>query len=151
MRSQGVPIRAIAPIVVEDYSAWCAEHEDPEEARAAHAGRRRGAVAAGRNEPCWCGSGRKYKKCCGPAPGRPMHDPQGYKLGDGLRVAPPARLSLHGQRIDHCLLTKVSVPVKHQRSRHIGAVVKGSDTEPCSSELLFDPENTLAGATADMA
>lgn len=18
-----------------------------------------------RNEPCWCGSGRKYKKCCG--------------------------------------------------------------------------------------
>ena len=19
----------------------------------------------GRNEPCWCGSGRKYKKCCG--------------------------------------------------------------------------------------
>jgi tetratricopeptide (TPR) repeat protein len=20
----------------------------------------------GRNEPCWCGSGRKYKKCCGP-------------------------------------------------------------------------------------
>jgi hypothetical protein len=30
MRSQGVPIRAIAPIVVEDYAAWCAEHdEDP--------------------------------------------------------------------------------------------------------------------------
>lgn len=25
----------------------------------------------GRNEPCWCGSGRKYKKCCGaPSPGR---------------------------------------------------------------------------------
>lgn len=23
----------------------------------------------GRNEPCWCGSGRKYKRCCG-APGR---------------------------------------------------------------------------------
>ncbi|WP_200834412.1 SEC-C metal-binding domain-containing protein [Amycolatopsis alkalitolerans] len=22
----------------------------------------------GRNEPCWCGSERKYKKCCG-APG----------------------------------------------------------------------------------
>jgi preprotein translocase subunit SecA len=19
----------------------------------------------GRNDPCWCGSGRKYKKCCG--------------------------------------------------------------------------------------
>ncbi|MET8877702.1 SEC-C domain-containing protein [Nocardia sp. NPDC004604] len=24
----------------------------------------------GRNEPCWCGSGRKYKKCCG----RPLNE-----------------------------------------------------------------------------
>ena len=82
MRSQGVPIRAIAPIVVEDFVAWCAEHdEDPEEARAAYAAHltRDGEVIAwppGRNEPCWCGSGRKYKKCCGPAPARPMHDPE---------------------------------------------------------------------------
>jgi tetratricopeptide (TPR) repeat protein len=38
MRSHGVPIRAVAPIVVEDYVAWCVEHdEDPEEARAAYA------------------------------------------------------------------------------------------------------------------
>lgn len=22
----------------------------------------------GCNDPCWCGSGRKYKKCCGPVP-----------------------------------------------------------------------------------
>jgi hypothetical protein len=21
-----------------------------------------------RNDPCWCGSGRKYKSCCGPVP-----------------------------------------------------------------------------------
>jgi tetratricopeptide (TPR) repeat protein len=81
MRSQGVPIRAIAPIVVEDYAAWCAEHdEDPEEARAVYAAHRMrdgGAISwpPGRNEPCWCGSGRKYKKCCGPARAQPMHDP----------------------------------------------------------------------------
>ena len=38
MRSKGVPIRTVAPIVVEDYVAWCAEQEeDPEEARAAYA------------------------------------------------------------------------------------------------------------------
>jgi len=80
MRSQGVPIRAVAPIIVEDYIAWCADHdEDPEEARAAYAAYRMtdGEVIAwppGRNEPCWCGSGHKYKKCCGPAPTRPMHD-----------------------------------------------------------------------------
>jgi hypothetical protein len=82
MRSHGMPIRAVAPIVVEDYVAWCAEHdEDPEEARAAYALHRISEGEGipwppGRNEPCWCGSGRKYKKCCGPAPARPMHDPE---------------------------------------------------------------------------
>jgi tetratricopeptide (TPR) repeat protein len=82
MSSHGMPIRAVAPIVVEDYVAWCAEHdEDPEEARAAYALHRISEGEGipwppGRNEPCWCGSGRKYKKCCGPAPARPMHDPE---------------------------------------------------------------------------
>ncbi|MGO9907214.1 MAG: SEC-C metal-binding domain-containing protein [Solirubrobacteraceae bacterium] len=82
MRNQGVPIRAVAPIIVDDYLAWCDEHdEDPEQARASYAAHRmsNGEVIAwppGRNEPCWCGSGRKYKKCCGPALARPMHDPE---------------------------------------------------------------------------
>ena len=81
MRGQGIPIHAVAPIVVEDYLAWCSERdEDPEEARAAYAVDRmtHGEAIAwppGRNQPCWCGSGRKYKKCCGPAPPRPMHEP----------------------------------------------------------------------------
>jgi tetratricopeptide (TPR) repeat protein len=80
MRSQGMPIRAVAPIVIEDFLAWCAEHdEDPEEARPTYAVHRMTAGEVitwppGRNEPCWCGSGRKYKKCCGPAPARPMHE-----------------------------------------------------------------------------
>ena len=82
MRSQGVPIRAVAPIIVEDYVAWCAEHDEaPEEARAAYAAHRMNDGEAvpwppRRNEPCWCGSGRKYKKCCGPARARPMHHPE---------------------------------------------------------------------------
>jgi tetratricopeptide (TPR) repeat protein len=81
MRSQGMPIRAVAPIVVEDFVAWCAEQdEDPEEARAAYAVDRMSEGDAipwppGRNEACWCGSGHKYNKCCGPARARPMHDP----------------------------------------------------------------------------
>jgi tetratricopeptide (TPR) repeat protein len=80
MRGQGVPIRAIAPIIVGDFVTWCSEHdEDPEEARAAYAMHLTGDGEVvpwppGRNEPCWCGSGRKYKKCCGPARARPMHD-----------------------------------------------------------------------------
>jgi preprotein translocase subunit SecA len=27
----------------------------------------------GRNEPCPCGSGRKYKKCCGASTGPTLH------------------------------------------------------------------------------
>jgi tetratricopeptide (TPR) repeat protein len=82
MRSQGMPIRAVAPIVIEEFLAWCAEHdEDPEEARAAYAAHcmRDGDAISwppGRNQPCWCGSGRRYKKCCGPVPARPTHDAQ---------------------------------------------------------------------------
>ena len=82
MRAHGVRVRAIAPILVEDYVAWCAEHDEhPEDARAAYAADR---MAAGdvipwppeRNESCWCGSQRKYKKCCGGAPAGPMHEPE---------------------------------------------------------------------------
>jgi len=38
LRAQGVQVRAVAPIVVEAYIAWCQENgEDPEEARASYA------------------------------------------------------------------------------------------------------------------
>lgn len=40
----------------DDYASWLAEEGYGVE------------WPPGRNEPCWCGSGRKYKKCCG-APG----------------------------------------------------------------------------------
>lgn len=80
MRAHGVNVRAIAPIHVDDYAAWCVENdEEPEDARAHYAAQRFADGDAtpwppSRNEPCWCGSGRKYKKCCGPAPPGPMHD-----------------------------------------------------------------------------
>jgi SEC-C motif len=70
----GFPGLAIAPIRVGPFTAWCAEkgqEPDSSEARAEYAAH----LAAtgdpdvtswppGRNQPCWCGSGRKYKKCC---------------------------------------------------------------------------------------
>lgn len=40
----------------DDYAAWLAEQGNGVE------------WPPGRNDPCWCASGRKYKKCCG-APG----------------------------------------------------------------------------------
>ncbi|GAA1637137.1 SEC-C metal-binding domain-containing protein [Actinoplanes couchii] len=72
---------SIAPIRVGDFLAWCAERgENPGEARAGYAAdfartRPEQLISwpPGRNEPCWCGSARKYKKCCG-APRTGDHD-----------------------------------------------------------------------------
>ena len=81
LRAHGAHVRAIAPILVDDYTSWCeASDTDPEEGRARYAAERLldGDVVPwppGRNEACWCGSQRKYKKCCGPAPPAPMHRP----------------------------------------------------------------------------
>ncbi|HVA75506.1 MAG TPA: SEC-C domain-containing protein [Acidimicrobiales bacterium] len=49
--------------------------------------RRRYGVAAGQKRPCWCGSGLKYKACCGPIPPAPESTggefplPNGYQQG----------------------------------------------------------------------
>jgi hypothetical protein len=66
---------AVAPLSVEELVAWAADQGyDPDsgEARSMYAAElhRTGRSIAwppGRNEPCWCRSGRKYKRCCGRA------------------------------------------------------------------------------------
>ena len=70
----GVPGLTIAPVRVAPFTEWCAEQgqqPDSAEARAHYAAylssQRDPALIAwppGRNEPCWCGSGYKYKRCC---------------------------------------------------------------------------------------
>ena len=58
---------------VEEYAEFAdREGNDPAEsatraAYGAHLGylERTRPWPPGRNEPCWCGSGKKYKKCCG--------------------------------------------------------------------------------------
>lgn len=72
LRAQGVRRLALAPIAIDGYLPWCAEHgRDPErsDSRAAYATElvEHDTVhpwPPQRNEPCWCGSARKYKKCC---------------------------------------------------------------------------------------
>lgn len=44
--------------VVEELRRWC-------EANAPRLAQKRAPAKAGRNDPCPCGSGRKFKKCCG--------------------------------------------------------------------------------------
>lgn len=78
LRETGSARLLIAPLRAAELDQWVAGHEpdeeEPAQLRARYAadlGRdpsRTIAWPPGRNEPCWCGSGRKYKKCCG-APG----------------------------------------------------------------------------------
>ena len=51
-----------ACFVVQDLRVWWLEH-------APRPATRRVEAAPGRNDPCPCGSGRKFKKCCGAAAG----------------------------------------------------------------------------------
>ena len=63
----------IAPIRIPAFLAWCQEKgRDPANDRAGYsaalAQRRDPTLIAwppARNQRCWCGSGRKYKQCCG--------------------------------------------------------------------------------------
>jgi SEC-C motif/Tetratricopeptide repeat len=72
LKAQGVARLALTPIPIDNYISWCAEHgRDPEQSdnRASYATEllHRNIVQPWppeRNQPCWCGSERKYKKCC---------------------------------------------------------------------------------------
>jgi tetratricopeptide (TPR) repeat protein len=63
----------VVPLTVERVVALAQANDfDPEaaeaRARAAYEVAQEGGALAwppGRNDPCWCGSGKKYKKCCG--------------------------------------------------------------------------------------
>lgn len=79
LRAQGARVHAISPLPVDELIAYCQSRDlDPEESRAAFAAEQSRIGRAvpwppTRNQPCWCGSNRKYKKCCGAAPAVPMH------------------------------------------------------------------------------
>lgn len=63
-------VDAVVPSLVAIHAHWLAQRQLPPAAAdfAAHTPVRRAGPKVGRNEPCPCGSGRKYKKCCGVAP-----------------------------------------------------------------------------------
>lgn len=74
----GIPGLAIAPLRVAPFTAWCTENAkepDSAETRAEYAAHLASSAdpdvlswPPARNEHCWCGSGHKYKKCCGAKP-----------------------------------------------------------------------------------
>jgi len=82
-RRMEATLRGLRPKLVElrlnELVPWCEERSlDPDDARASFAADelRRGNAAAwppSRNELCWCGSGTKYKKCCGAVTARATH------------------------------------------------------------------------------
>lgn len=72
LKAQGVARLALTPLTIDGYLAWCTEHDrDPEDSdnRASYATEllEQGIThpwPPERNQPCWCRTGRKYKKCC---------------------------------------------------------------------------------------
>lgn len=74
----GMSRLSVVPVRSDEFVPWVAENapdeHDPSQLRAqyaAHVSRdpsRAISWPPGRNDPCWCGSDRKFKKCCG-APG----------------------------------------------------------------------------------
>jgi tetratricopeptide (TPR) repeat protein len=72
LRAAGAARLSLTPIAIDRYLAWCADQGcDPEDSdsRAAYARVLLGdgvtqSWPPGRNDPCWCRSARKYKKCC---------------------------------------------------------------------------------------
>ena len=72
LKAKGVKRLSLTPIQVDDYLAWCTEHDrDPDhpDTRASYSTTLLGRDIVKpwppqRNEPCWCGSELKYKKCC---------------------------------------------------------------------------------------
>ena len=77
-RESGMARLSVVPVRSAEFHPWVADNApdepDPSRLRARYAAdvardpSRTIAWPPGRNEACWCGSGRKYKKCCG-APG----------------------------------------------------------------------------------
>ena len=80
--AQAIPrqLPHVSPVIVEGLVAYAAaQDKDPSSGatRAAYAAEilRSGEAVPwppGRNEKCWCNSGSKYKRCCGPVPAAPM-------------------------------------------------------------------------------
>ena len=72
-RADGDGPLVVVTIDLDRYAEWCAERDFEPADRRSRASfvereRERGAGRRwppGRNEPCWCGSDRKYKRCCG--------------------------------------------------------------------------------------
>ena len=57
-------VDAIVPALVGIHAHW-ANHRKPSMGGVANAPVRRASPKVGRNDPCPCGSGRKFKHCCG--------------------------------------------------------------------------------------
>jgi hypothetical protein len=81
MRSAGLAVEAVAPIRFSEYLPWAADRGEDPSASVTRSGYAADRLRLGhvrpwpphRNDPCWCGSGRKYKRCCA-APDAPYSD-----------------------------------------------------------------------------
>jgi hypothetical protein len=154
-------LREAIPAYPQDLEAEIRASLDPAEAYSQIPGRtspkrpaqRTAQPAVGRNDPCLCGSGRKYKKCClmsgaaaasstmrsvEPAPARPRyHFEPGSYGGRGAFVPSIAckKQGAGGARVLHFVLVKPEMV--------------HDDEEDASAEAEADLEAAFSGARSD--
>lgn len=56
---------AVVPSLADIHAYWRARQADPSHANSQRQPEKREAAKVGRNDPCRCGSGKKFKLCCG--------------------------------------------------------------------------------------
>lgn len=88
----------------------------------------------GRNDPCTCGSGKKYKKCCGfnTAPTEKAESPNGEALALANRQNLDAQLAKYAPTVT---VADVEKAIK-------GALDQGGDVSPMAViETVFNDDN----------
>jgi hypothetical protein len=101
----------------------------------------------GRNDPCHCGSGKKFKKCHGAADGRPKLMPIDSSLKNTLRKKMDEHKALEIQRQKQQGLGKpiISENFKGYKFIAIGSQVRWSDKWKTFHDFLFDYIKTCFG------
>lgn len=104
------------------------------------------AMAAGRNDPCPCGSGKKYKKCCLGQPSKPRTTTVTMDMGEpvsvkGVALSPSGEIRMIGE--DGKPLRHISATVERSYARAKGPKVLSRMPLHEHAPLIADPDRAL--------
>lgn len=103
-------------------------------------------MTPGRNDPCSCGSGRKYKKCCLGKPTKPRTTSITLDMGEPVKVrafamSPSGEIQLIGE--DDKPLRHISATIERSYDRPKGPKVLSRVPLGNRAKLIADPDRAL--------